>query len=222
MTDHTRTQLEQICEHWHLLEATATTHYYPASSTRANLTNSHASPSHSPTASAAERLAPIRAIHTQLASLAAEWGHQPLDPPPHRYLLARWAWAKQHMPSSHIDHISKIHATMMRIIREHPLPTGLTCPSCGQQTLKETVERHHYCATCERISTPAETAALTHLKIATADIDTTPSHAAHLLGIPPQTVYSWMRRGKIDRHPDGTINTRQVRELASNTPLTTN
>lgn len=201
--DTTRTQLEDIARMWPLLEDIQAAHYHPASSTRANLAGTHGDPQHSPTVAAVERIERITHTRLHVELLAHEWGYRHGDGPHTLYLLRRWDWARTHMPADHAERITHIHTTLTRLVREHPLPTGTTCPVCGQQTLAETVAGNHWCATCDRLSTPAETQTLAQWVLATSDAHTTPATAARILGIAEQTVYSWIRRGKLARTSEG-------------------
>lgn len=200
MTDDvTRSRLEEIVAWWPILAELQEALYAPGSTGRTNASGVRSTNPDSAPMIAVIRLEQIHTLRLHVELLAHEWGWQPGDGPHHHYLLARWPWAKTHMPTEHTDRITHIHTKLQRLVKEGPLPTNRVCPSCGESQLMETREHQYWCGTCDLIRDESELRALVLFRLTTHEAAMTPRDAAQALAIPEQTIYSWIRRGHLER-----------------------
>ena len=214
--DRTRGQLEDIVQWWSLLDDLQGAVYSPGSNGRANYSGVRSTDPDSAPMIAVIRLERIHHIRLHVELLAHEWGWQPGDEPYYRYLLRRWPWARTHMPADHADRVTHIHGKLQRLVKEGPLPTARICPSCGESQLMETREGQYWCGTCELVRDESELKALTLFRLTTHDVALPPRDAAQALDIPEQTIYSWIRRGRLPK-----VNGRVILADAQRLKLTT-
>lgn len=195
MTDDlTRSQLEEIVAWWPILAELQEALYAPGSTGRTNASGVRSTNPDSAPMIAVIRLEQIHTLRLHVELLAHEWGWQPGDGPHHHYLLARWPWAKTHMPADHADRITHVHTKLQRLVKEGPLPTNRVCPSCGESQLMETREHQYWCGTCQLVRDESELKALIRWRASSLP-RVTAHEAARILGIKASTV----RRRAVDR-----------------------
>lgn len=206
--------LADLVNRWDLLAEIQAAAYEPASSGRGNLSGVRGGTGDGSTMRALHQLETIRGIRLDLETLAHEWGWQPTDPDHRHYLLARWPWARDHMPADTADRILDIHTRFLLLVKEAPLKADRSCPSCGSP-LRETLTGNYHCASCDLVRDPDEIRALTIYRLTTTgQVRTTPKEAAEILQVPAQTIYSWIRRGRLDK-TDGLVCLAEAQRLTS-------
>lgn len=198
MTDDlTRGQLEDIVRWWTLLDELQSAVYSPGSNGRANYSGVRASDPDSAPMIAVIRLERIHHIRLHVELLAHEWGWQPGDEPYFRFLLARWPWARTHMPADHADRVTHIHRKLQQITREGPLPVDRVCPSCGTSQLAETIEGQLWCDTCQLVRDESELKALTSWRLIANEATVTRKDAAQILGESENVIKQRIRRRQV-------------------------
>lgn len=204
-TDVTRSQLEDLIQWWPLLDDLQGAVYSPGSNGRTNVSGVRSSDPDSAPMIAVIRLERIHHIRLHVELLAHEWGWRPGDEPYFRFLLARWPWAKTHMPAEHADRITHIHSKLQQITREGPLPVDRVCPSCGTSHLAETITGQLWCDTCQLVREESELKALTTWRLIANDTLVTRREAARILGESENTIKQRIRRRGLDYQvADGT------------------
>lgn len=192
--DPTRGQLEDIVQWWPLLDELQSAVYSPGSNGRANVSGVRSTDPDSAPMIAVIRLERIHHIRLHVELLAHEWGWRPGDEPYYRYLLARWPWARTHMPADHADRVTNIHSKLQRLVKEGPLPTDRICPSCGESQLMETREGQYWCGTCELVRDDSELKALVGWRLIANNAAVTRKDAAQILGESENTIKQRIRR----------------------------
>ncbi|MGJ9487104.1 hypothetical protein ACRQFN_02240 [Actinotignum sp. GS-2025e] len=150
---------------------------------------------------------------TILGEIADEWAEKMGLPAPRPQAAARWLAATANVAFGCLDEdtwnattteAQRVWGIADRLAGNNPEPTGNTCPNDGAMTIRYIFEDGFadwfMCPACGTVWNP-----VSYLERVRAVTDEVPDHPdtmitpkdATLLGVPAQTVYSWIRRGQI-------------------------
>lgn len=154
----------------------------------------------------------------RIETIAAElsWRGQTQDGDPARYIATRLTWAEHHYPYMHDlqETAQEVHNYFQTLARENDSVTEHLCPMCGKAQLHyRERDQQFYCTECDGTWTASQLQALRHYRIVSAGQWITIKEATAQYGIPQQTIYTWIRRHKLERNTQGQINTAQFEQL---------
>lgn len=230
--DQAKQQMEDIITWWDALGDEAETATGVVGH-RISMTGVHG-PARDATETAILQLDAIDTIVKEVRELAVKMGWRSgKDGDPKLYIHGHLSWAAANLaPIEWVTVISDLHRRVGSITGHAPRPTQRLCPLCGEtlriippprprnrwETLREReqaalVPDRFTCDGCGAERTADEIETLFRWRVSNADAQVLPREASRLLRIPEQTIYSWIRRDKLARQPDGTINIADTRAL---------
>lgn len=153
----------------------------------------------------------VQGVHVWAAQWANawwEWRDAPDEPKPDgdmlTWLINNVDWAHKNYPG--FDEFQQELRQVLSLVEKScgygPEPAGVSCPTCGAQLHHQVtfhgVAADYDCPDCGAVFTPEQYANAATLAIKHAKPNTLIRvREAALLGVPEQTVYSWIRRGTI-------------------------
>ncbi|WP_054953077.1 helix-turn-helix domain-containing protein [Flaviflexus massiliensis] len=214
--DQARTHMQDIIQWWDILGDVAETATGVVGH-RLSMTGVHGTPKDA-TVTAILQIDAVDTIQKDVEALAGKLGWRPRrDGDPKIYILGNLEWAALNLaPIEWTVPIDDLHRRVGSLTGHAPRPTQRLCPLCGETlriippdrpTWHTASERRaaasepdrFTCDGCGETRTSEEIETLFRWRISNADAQVLPREASRLLGIPEQTIYSWIRRGLLER-----------------------